>query len=222
MKPLPILTFALAGMAVAIHLFPGAAGCLEFSRAALERGAIWRLATGHLTHFNAEHLGWDVVAFLLLGTIAEKLSRRGSAIALGLAAAGISVAVWVWQPQFATYRGLSGLDSALFGFVSGWLLFSGLQARDRFSTTIALAAVAGFGLKCAYEIGTDSAVFVADGGFTPVPLAHLVGAATGLAVAGLSIRQRAVKQVLQLRDADRLHRAVEPELFDQGSVSKRV
>ncbi|HEY0943771.1 MAG TPA: rhombosortase [Opitutaceae bacterium] len=222
MKRFPILTLTLAGLALAIHAIPGAASWLEFSRTALERGAIWRLATAHLTHFSADHLRWDVVALILLGAIAENLSRRAYALTLAASATVIGIAIWLFQPQFDTYRGLSGLDSALFTFIAGRLLFGERPVGDWISPLVALVAIAGFGLKCGYEIATASTMFVASDGFAPVPLAHLAGAATGLTGARCSIRQRAVEQVLQLRDADSLDRAVEPELFDQRSVSKRI
>ena len=224
MKRIPVLTLSLASLAIASHLLPAAAGWLEFSRDALDRGALWRLATGHLTHFNAEHLQWDVVVFLLLGSIMECWCRRSFAAILGLAAIAVSLAVWLLQPQFATYRGLSGLDSALFGGLVGRLTIHGWRKRDPLSVLISVIALTGFGAKCAYEIATQSTVFVTTAGFTPVPLAHAVGAATGLlvALASVRIRESAIDQLLEIPRPDRQDGAVDPQLLDQRCVSKRV
>ena len=45
-------------------------------------------------------------------------SRRITGVALGAAAVAITLGVWAWLPQFATYRGLSGLDCALFALLA--------------------------------------------------------------------------------------------------------
>src|SRR5262245_25514413 len=119
---LPFVTLAVAGAATALHVSPTTTAHLQFDRAALAAGEWWRLFTGHLTHFDANHLVWDVGMLLALGFVTERESGSRCAWALALAAAAISGAVWWWQPQFTTYRGLSGLDSALFGLFAGKLL----------------------------------------------------------------------------------------------------
>ena len=189
MKRLPYATLAVALLAVVIHLFPSLGGALQFDRTAAAHGQVWRFFTAHLTHFSEDHLRWDVFAFILLGTMAEFISRRGFWLTLGVAAFVITGGVGILQPHFATYRGLSGIDSALFGFVLAELLISGWRERHKFSIVVGLFALGGFAAKCAFELGTGGAVFVdVSTAFTPVPLAHLLGLASWTAVAAWQSR----------------------------------
>ncbi|MFA6959782.1 MAG: rhombosortase [Opitutaceae bacterium] len=199
MKRIPYCTLGLAALAVAIHFIPALGGVLQFDRTAVAHGQVWRFFTAHLTHFGDDHLRWDVLAFVLLGTLAERISRSGMFSTLGVSALLITTGVWIAQPQFAIYRGLSGIDSALFGFVLADLFAEGWQARHGFSIAVGIVALTGFTAKCAYELGTGGAVFVQSNGiFTLVPLAHLLGMVAGAAVA---IRRQFV--IARLRSADK-------------------
>ncbi|MFA6287958.1 MAG: rhombosortase [Opitutaceae bacterium] len=190
MKRLPFATLMLAALAVAIHFVPVLGNLLEFDRAAVAHGQAWRFFTAHLAHFSDDHLRWDLLAFVLLGTMAERISRRGFLLTCGLSAAVITAGVWIAQPQFATYRGLSGVDSALFGFVLADLFVKGWREQHGFSMAVGVIALASFGGKCAFELATGGTVFVETcGAFAPVPLAHLLGLAAGTAVAALLNRR---------------------------------
>src|SRR5690606_34663144 len=109
---------------------------------------LWRLLTAHFAHFGADHLTWDVAALVILGSMAERDERRRFALTLAAAAFAIGVGVWAWQPQFETYRGLSGLDSALFGLVCARLVAEGWRVRHGFSIALGTLALVGFALKC--------------------------------------------------------------------------
>lgn len=172
---LPLVAIALALVSAAIHLGSGVAETLQFDRTAVASGEWWRLFTAHYTHFDANHLVWDVAALLVLGTLAERESRGRMVVALVVASLAISLAVWRWQPQFEFYRGLSGLDSALFGLVA-----AGFLRHPRGSMKILGAlAIAGFGGKAAYEYATADALFASAANYAPAPLAHLVGLIVG-------------------------------------------
>lgn len=174
-KHFPILTLTLAVVACAIHVVPGAADALDYDRAALGGGEWWRFLSGHLTHFDANHLLWDVGMFLVLGWAAERQSRRSVAAATTLAMFGISAALWFLQPQFQTYRGLSGIDSALFGvFATQLLLRPQIGAR-----LVGAAALLVIGGKFALEFATAATLFARGDGYMPVPLAHVVGLIAG-------------------------------------------
>ena len=125
----PWFTVTVAAAAIAVHLLPSTAAWLQYDRAALGRGELWRIFTAHLTHFGANHLLWDLGVLLTFGAVCEGRSRAQCATALGVAAVAISAALWLWQPQFAIYRGLSGLDCALVGLLAGSLLRSGKVSR---------------------------------------------------------------------------------------------
>ena len=172
---LPIVTLSVAAAALVAHVLPGAAAWLQFDRGAITGGEVWRWLTGHVTHFGANHLGWDAGVFLALGTVCERESPRRVAVALLAAAVAIPAALWWWQPQFQLYRGLSGLDCALGGLLAASLL----QHRAALPKVAGALTLVFVGAKCAYEAGTASTIFAAGAGYVPVPLAHLVGLVTG-------------------------------------------
>jgi hypothetical protein len=90
--------------------------------------------------------------------------------------------LFVLQPGLPTYRGLSGLDSAL--FVTGALALGERLFREgrRVVGIAAFASVAALAAKVAYELATGQTLFVdaARVGFVPVPLAHVAGALAGM------------------------------------------
>jgi rhomboid family GlyGly-CTERM serine protease len=183
-KRFPLLTFATAAFALAVHASPQLTLAFQLDRKALAAGNLWLLATGHFTHFGADHLLWDLIAFLAFGSLVEMRSRRAWCYCLMIGALVVSAGVSWLQPQIVFYRGLSGLDSALFAFVVTDLIHEGWRARDRIMMTLGAAALAGFLVKCAYELASGQAFFVESGdAFQPVPLAHLLGAVVGVLVA---------------------------------------
>lgn len=186
-KHFPWLTLLGGVVALALGLSSAAAAALQLDRVAFGGGAWWQLLTGHFTHWTGDHLAWDVLAFLALGGFVELHSRRAfAAVALGSALV-ISVGVLWLAPALATYRGLSGIDSALFTTAAAILLRRARAARSVVGTVLPLAALLGFAGKIAFELTTGRALFVASSAaFVPVPLAHLLGALVGLAAISLS------------------------------------
>jgi rhomboid family GlyGly-CTERM serine protease len=189
---LPWLTAAVVAGALAIAGF-GLESPLQFERDAVARGEVWRLLTAHLTHFGRDHLQWDLLAFGMLGVIAERWSRRTMATALGISAIAVSVSVWLIQPQFSTYRGLSGLDSALFGIALAQCGLTAWRSRQTGLAAFAALALAGFVIKSGYEWLARDTWFVREAEFEPVPLAHIIGALSGAAIAMVSHNRRAVR-----------------------------
>ena len=183
MRRVPWLTLALAGLACLVQASPALTAACEFVRPTPGRGEFWRLFTAHLAHYGVDHLTWDVAALLILGPMAEAEGRRVFASVLVGAALLIGVGVWAWQPQLTSYRGLSGLDSAVYGLVCARLVGTGWKERHGFSLALGALALAGFALKCGAELATNTTVFAASAseGYVPVPLAHLLGMAAGMA-----------------------------------------
>ena len=175
------LTLSLCLLAAAALLLPSLNGALEFSRTGLADGEYWRLLTGHLTHWNFDHFVWDVAMFAVLGVMCERRGRGRYAVCLLAAALAIPLCVYVLMPEMATYRGLSGLDSALFAMLAVLMLREKWAERDWTGTTIVAILLLGFAAKIGYECLTLQTVFVdsAAADFIPVPLAHVVGAAVG-------------------------------------------
>ena len=184
-------TLLLVAAAVVIEVLPGAAGVLEYDRAALGRGEWWRVLTCHWTHFSVDHFLWDVAVLGLLGALCEERSRRRVVACVVGAAVGIPAAVWVALPGMARYRGLSGIDAALFALLAVLIGREGVRAREWRWAGFAAAGMAAFAAKMGFELVRGSTVFVAGGeaAMIPVPLAHLVGAAMGVAVGLWPVRR---------------------------------
>ena len=184
-RRLPVVTIALAAAACLIAILPGLEHLLDFDRAAIAQGELPRLFTGHFVHWNGDHLFWDALMFVALGAVIEQRSRRALWQTIGWSAAAISAGVWFAQPDVAVYRGLSGIDSAMFTSIAAatWL-----EARQRGQSYVALAALATLAVfiaKIGWELATGTTLFVDAGlaGFTPLPLVHLIGGGVGIAAA---------------------------------------
>jgi hypothetical protein len=82
----------------------------------------------------------------------------------------------------ATYRGLSGVDSALFALVTVRLGREAFFDRQWRKLTLVAIVAGGFALKVGYEFASGATLFVdsSAGGMTPVPLAHVAGAMVGI------------------------------------------
>jgi rhomboid family GlyGly-CTERM serine protease len=174
-----ILAAALSAVLFAV---PGAAEALQYDRRqAGAGGEFWRLLTCHWTHWSLDHLLWNTATFAVLGLCCAARKGSASLSCLGISAVAIPLALHLGCPQLATYRGLSGLDSALFVLLALHLLDEGRRERDGVRALTACAALGLYLAKTAFEYWSGAALFVSDaGGMAPVPLAHAVGAAAGV------------------------------------------
>ncbi len=183
-RRLPCASLLLSAAAVLVFVHPSATTWLQYGRLAIAAGEIWRLVSSHWTHVSADHLFWDVLTFLVLGTLCERMSRlRFCTCVLGSTLL-IPVALWITMPQLETYRGLSGIDSALYVLLAVTLLKDEVHGR-RWGWVITLSGVLFvFIAKVGYEMATGGTIFVNSGAshMIPVPLAHWVGAAVGMIV----------------------------------------
>lgn len=182
---------ALALTALAVWAIPGADTALQYDRTAIVAGQLWRLVTGHWVHWGGDHLTWDLLVFAAFGALVERCSRRTFTLVVAGSALAISAALWFAAPQFQSYRGLSGIDSALFTAFFAQLLRDAWRGRSVLQGIVPALALAGFVGKSVYELATGATLFVAaTSAFTAVPLAHLVGAAVGLAVGSRFFAER--------------------------------
>jgi rhomboid family GlyGly-CTERM serine protease len=203
----PWASLLLALPAVLLYLTPELTAWATFDRTAISGGELWRVITGHWTHWSGEHLGWDLLVFAVVGGALELRGRRRVfLLCTVLSALLISGAVWVLRPEMVEYRGLSGIDCALVTLVAVDLLRQSLQER-RWGLSLALTGLlAGYLGKVTFELATGQTLFVASGQglFVPVPLAHVLGGAVGIAL-GLTtpsstptvpgVKQRAPRQL---------------------------
>lgn len=181
---LPWITLAGAATALVLAMSPPLSAALQMDRTALAQGEYWRLLTGHFTHWTADHFAWDVVVFGVCGTIVELESRRRMLATLLGSALAVSVAVVVFLPELTRYRGLSGVDSALFAAALLALLARVEATRSPLARVLVVGAGIGLAVKTIAEWVAGHAFFVAPSpDFVSVPLAHLVGATLGICVA---------------------------------------
>ena len=180
----PCASLLLAGAAAVLFLAPGLTARFQYDREAIAAGEVWRLVTGHWTHYSFDHFIWDAIAFGALAAVSERRSRVHFLTCVVTSAVAICGAVWLMYPEMRVYRGLSGIDSALFTFVVAGMWTDGRRAARSAPQALAVVCLAGFLLKVSFELMTGRTVFV--GEMNPlavsVPLAHIVGAFCGLLV----------------------------------------
>jgi rhomboid family GlyGly-CTERM serine protease len=183
----PCASLFLAASAALVFSRPGLAAHLQYERTAIAAGETWRLVSGHWTHYSLDHFVWDGLAFAALGIACERKSRSRFLVCLFASALMISLSVWLLLPEMQVYRGLSGIDSALFTFLAAVMWNDGRRKDQPGQQAIARACVIAFLLKVTFEMVTGNTVFVRGMGLVAVgvPLAHIVGAGCGL-LAGIN------------------------------------
>jgi len=176
-------TIALTALTLVIALWPEANDTLQFERTAIAAGQWWRIATGHFTHWSNEHLAWDLLVFFGLGCLCERPNRQRFLAAIIASILLIPLAICLITPNLDTYRGLSGLDTALFALLSVTTLRTAARERNWPLSVVIAGLLVGFVGKTAFELLVGGSVFVdaSGGGFQPVPLAHVIGAVIGSA-----------------------------------------
>ena len=172
----PYLTLLIGFLASTISLSPLMTSWLQFDRSAILNGEIWRIITGHLTHWSTSHLFWDILVFLVLAGIIECFSRRQLLVCFATVSLFISLLVFILLPEMKFYRGLSGIDSGLFMMLL--VMFYRIKAERQnllHKIPYLLLGLLFIG-KSAFELSTAQTLFVESSDlFVPVPLAHLGG-----------------------------------------------
>lgn len=83
---------------------------LSCDRHAILQGELWRLWTGHVTHFSLRHALIDSATLLLIGAITEaEFGSRRIALALLVGAPLISIGILLAAPGLSDYRGASSI-----------------------------------------------------------------------------------------------------------------
>ena len=184
LKQLPWLTLLTGAAALLIFAAPPElASSLQFDRANLT--SVWRLLTAHLTHWNLEHLTWDVLMLLIVGTLVERHSRKGWIVTMLFTSIIVSTSVLLFKIDLQLYRGLSGLDMALAGTYIVSQIHASKSKSHLGSKNLYSFALLILLAKPLIEVIRDQPLFISDlgQGIENVPLAHLIGAFTGILVA---------------------------------------
>jgi len=186
----PLYTISLAIFCIAAHAHQPLSDRLAYDRTAIQAGEIWRLLTGHLTHYSAEHLLWDALMFVVLGVLVERRHRCSFVSTVLASATAITAVLWFAHPEVAAYRGLSGIDSALFTHAAILLYIDGRRFNRPLVRRISALLLAGFVAKLIYELASGSTLFVDSTAFVSLASVHAVGGFVGL-ISALAIRRGA-------------------------------
>jgi rhomboid family GlyGly-CTERM serine protease len=206
------LTLTVGAAALLVAFFPGMADILEYDRARIATGEFWRLLSCHATHWNAEHLQWDLLMFLVLGGLCELRSANAMRFCTISALAAVSATVFLMFPDVGHYRGLSGIDTALFALLAIQLISQALRERSWAQAWAVGALLVGFMAKTAYEGIAGQTIFVDESvaGFVPLVWDHVAGAAVGALVAVCDLSAAWPSRIGTAGQASRGTRRAEP------------
>lgn len=178
-----LLVIPLSSSPLLLHFSSSSTSLLQFDRSAITSGEVWRVFTCHFTHWSSNHLLWSGGGFALLLPLALRDVPKRLLACMLIAMVAISGGVYLLTDlQF--YRGLSGIDASLVALLITSALVQAIQFRHRLRA-VALIMLAGiFSAKMGWELITGGSLFVHGSDvMVPVPLAHFIGTAVGVACA---------------------------------------
>ncbi len=159
---------------------------LEYRRAAVLHGELWRLLTGSLVHLGWVHLARDLAGlFLIWGLFACSLNEHSALWILLVSMLSVGLCLLAFSPGILWYVGISG---ALFGLFCAGALCE-FRENPFFAGTLLLgmAAVVAWTLYAGALPGETAGL-----GGRVVPQAHLYGAFGGAAFVLARAARRAV------------------------------
>lgn len=202
------LTAIIAVIAVTAFLIPASAEWLGIALTNPQQIQWYQLFGCHLLHWSAEHLFWDLMMFGILGGCCERWWPKSGYLTLLISALLIPLVVRVGQPEISSYRGLSGIDTALFSLLATRRGIESLRQSEWMETILFATLLTSLVVKVAYEFLSGDLWFVSEVNFVPLPLAHLVGGVVGTGVALLSCRLRTVTEACNNAPVIRSARAI--------------
>lgn len=147
----------------------------DYSRSAIIDGQVWRVLSGHFVHINTTHLLMNSLGLLgIVSVFGQTLSSARPLVLSIVIALGISLALWLTEPQLIHYAGASGVLHGL--FAAGIVLAHDLSVRLRLVAAAALIAK----LIGETQFNTGSAELI---GAPVIHAAHQWGAGLGCILA---------------------------------------
>ena len=188
---LPGVSLLLAFVVLAVFVSPTLTVAFQFDRSVFDLSKVWQVFSSHLTHFTWAHLFWDLLVFMVLASLCELRNRKQMVMCILVSAPAIMLSVLIMRQEIFIYRGLSGIDSALFVMLAVNLIVDQLEVKDyRRLAVFAVCLLAFFGKTC-YELMSGGTLFVDPkaSGMIPVPLSHVVGGVVGGVIAMSGLRK---------------------------------
>lgn len=173
---------------------PGANELLEYQRAELQAGELWRIWTGHLVHLNTTHALLNIAGlFLVTFWVGNERKLINWGAAGVLIATAISASLYIWSEPIHYYVGLSGV-------LHGLLIF-GLAPSCGRGEPIGWAAVLAVAIKLLYEqvIPAEHAAMEVLIAGPVVSIAHVYGALAGALLAFIWLVPDQLKRLKKIR-----------------------
>ena len=183
-------------IAIALYFIPTANEILEYNRnLILINHQYYRIITGHFVHFSVEHLFWDVSMYIVLGTICCHKNWKLFVQASIISTVTISVELLLIETQFTHYRGLSGIDTALYSIIILDSIYKNFQDKYYLQSFSSFTLGGLLISKITYEFISNKAIFANSTSFVPLPSAHFIGLLIGI----ILCYKKYKKKVLQCR-----------------------
>lgn len=198
MSRLPWLTFLLTLPAVLL-LHPSLAAAFQYDRSLVHGPDLVRFLTCQWTHWSVNHFAWDVLVFAALGIIIESKSRVALVVTIATSALAVPVAVHLFCPSLTHFRGLSGIGTAMVGYLISTSLVDAARARRVRTVALCAAGIVLMVVKTAVELATHRPIFVQADAFVVVPVAHGVGFVVGAFLAIAAIPASRIIQAIRWR-----------------------
>jgi rhomboid family GlyGly-CTERM serine protease len=165
---LPLLSLALAALAGLMMALPvPVQEVLYVDHDMVARREFWGLLSGHWLHSDVQHLLWNLLGLLVLGTLIENHSRRLLLVSLLMGTAAVDLLLLSPMSELQRYCGLSGVLNTLLGVA----LY--LQWRQTHSNWVTLSAALCV-LKIFVEMTSGQSLFTQTN-WPSFPAAHLAG-----------------------------------------------
>ncbi len=173
----PFSTLSICAGAILIIIVPESGTLMIYDRTAISHGELWRLVTGNMVHLSTTHAAYNLLAFLIAGTIIEIRGYRFFLTLCLSSAMLIGIILFLVEPAIYFYAGLSGVVTAAITY----LCLHGLTEKGSWHWLCA-AMLAGVSTKIGVELmlGKSFLLAVSTEEFAPVPLSHLIGAVTAI------------------------------------------
>lgn len=155
----------------------GASEYARYSLPDISTGQWWRLLSGHLAHFNANHMWMNLIALLVLyGLFNEAWSPTRFWACYFFSAISISLLISVVDPELTYYYGFSGINYAL---LFCFLILDGNKSPVAYTLVLVI-----FSVRLLQEqMPTYNVHYLQTVIYGPVyPNAHLWGAVSGALV----------------------------------------
>jgi len=145
---------------------------LLFDKTLIAQGEYWRLLSAHFVHCNFQHLLWDLLAFLIIGSVIELNNDRHFIPCLIISCLAVSGWMFFIETKFSSYCGLSGA-------LNGLLVLAAVMQYRRTGEKMCLGILLATIAKIIFELSTHETIFT-DLSVRAVPGSHAAGYLAGI------------------------------------------